>query len=576
MHSLRRFTFLSLIAAFVGPFAVAAVSSPDSPTDDALLAQLAQADGRTVDAHGNLIPAPLDRTTVAQTVGPRTIATPAGMRFVPADVTLGTPEFFAGIYEVTQAEYSAFLAANPSAALPLGWTSRSGPRGLENFPVTGIARSDVLAYCAWIAAHTGRAVSLPTTAQATAFARGAMPLATRPPTTLHAVGADPRDVSAVGCFDVRGNAAEWRLDQADAPADVHTGFRLVAVVDAAAVSVHTISALESAPTNQPVTVLAYIDITKQPASQPVALGGNFTLSVRASMQFPEGGRLNADQFELSLQWFKDDLPIDGASSSTYSVSAMRESDAGIYRVRITNAATGIIAYSDPAVIDLGLTGTAPRFTRIPSEVAVASGGTASISFDFEAPTRHALSWMMMSTSLTSAPPAVPDVQITESPTSSTATWRNAARDSGLTFTLRVFSAYGTTEASTIVTVINDGAAPAFTRHPTAITTARGSSVTMEATATGTPAPTYQWLRNGTAITGATASSLTLANVQDADTGSYSVTATNVLGRTTSNTANLALSTLTPATSSGGGGGGAPSSWFALCATAILLLRRKGK
>lgn len=577
---------MSFIERLALPFLLAttvALAASSSSTDDALMTELAQADGRTLDANGNLIPAPLDRSSGPQKIGTRTVSVPTGMRLVPADAAAGTPEFLAGIYEVTQAEYSAFLAANPAIAAPRGWADRRCPRGAENHPVTGISQLDAQAYCAWVAKNTGRAVMLPTVAQAAAYSRGAALSPNAPPVPLHAVGANSRDVSAASCFDVRGNAAEWLHEQTDGKPDARTGFRLVAAVDSRAVSdgrvpVPDAGSVEQTPPPTPDPVprntTSYINITKQPTSQPVVLGGSFTLEVGATMVPANDGRTDIDRFDLSYQWIKDDAPIAGATSSSYAVQSLRETDAGIYWVTIANAATGIVTYSAPAVIDIGLNGATPRITRIPPDVAVASGGTAAVSFEFETSHRYALAWTITQTSLFTVMPAAPDIQVTASATSSTATWRNAARDGGLTFTFRVITAYGTAEASTKVTVINDGAAPTIVRHPSSVTATRGGNVTLEISATGTPAPTYQWLRNGIAIQGATASTLTLQNVQDADIGSYSVTATNVLGSTTSNVASVTLAAA-PAPSSGGsggGGGGSPSRWFAAAAAVALAVR----
>ena len=57
------------------------------------------------------------------------------------------------------------------------------------------------------------------------------------------------------------------------------------------------------------------------------------------------------------------------------------------------------------------------------------------------------------------------------------------------------------------------AAPAITAQPQSQTTTAGSSVTFSVTATGKPAPAYQWDFDGAAISGATSSSLGLTNVQ---------------------------------------------------------------
>jgi hypothetical protein len=70
-------------------------------------------------------------------------------------------------------------------------------------------------------------------------------------------------------------------------------------------------------------------------------------------------------------------------------------------------------------------------------------------------------------------------------------------------------------------------------------------VTFTVTASGTPAPAYQWTFNSTNIAGATGSSYTRLNAQLADAGAYAVTVTNVAGSVTSSNAVLAVAAPQP-------------------------------
>ena len=117
---------------------------------------------------------------------------------------------------------------------------------------------------------------------------------------------------------------------------------------------------------------------------------------------------------------------------------------------------------------------------------------------------------------------------------------------GGSFTVQVqgFGLAGNGQPEPITFTISGGAAtaPTFTLQPVGQSVVAGSTVTLTATASGSPAPTYQWRRNGTAITGATASSLVLPNVQPAAAGDYTVVATNSAGSATSTTATLTVFT----------------------------------
>ena len=90
-------------------------------------------------------------------------------------------------------------------------------------------------------------------------------------------------------------------------------------------------------------------------------------------------------------------------------------------------------------------------------------------------------------------------------------------------------------------------APLITMQPQSTTVTEGQSATFSVTATGAPAPAYQWLRNGLAITGATAFTyVTPATVATDNNAAFTVTVTNASARLTSNAAILTV-TSTPVT-----------------------------
>lgn len=72
-------------------------------------------------------------------------------------------------------------------------------------------------------------------------------------------------------------------------------------------------------------------------------------------------------------------------------------------------------------------------------------------------------------------------------------------------------------------------APFVVTPPLSTSVVLGGSVTFTATVSGTAPFTYQWRRNGTAISGATGPSLTLNNVQTNQGGAYTLRVDNALG-----------------------------------------------
>jgi Immunoglobulin I-set domain len=94
-------------------------------------------------------------------------------------------------------------------------------------------------------------------------------------------------------------------------------------------------------------------------------------------------------------------------------------------------------------------------------------------------------------------------------------------------------------------------APAITAQPAAATAVVGQSATFSASATGSAPLTYQWMKNGTAISGATKTSYTTAATATADNGAmFSLVVKNSAGSATSGAAKLTVTTaggVTPVT-----------------------------
>ena len=87
--------------------------------------------------------------------------------------------------------------------------------------------------------------------------------------------------------------------------------------------------------------------------------------------------------------------------------------------------------------------------------------------------------------------------------------------------------------------------PTITTQPQSQTIAIGGSVTFTVSANGLSPLSYQWMKDGSAISGSTASTLTLSNIQSGNAGTYTVVVTNSVGNVTSNGAVLTVSTAAP-------------------------------
>jgi Immunoglobulin I-set domain/Immunoglobulin domain len=102
-------------------------------------------------------------------------------------------------------------------------------------------------------------------------------------------------------------------------------------------------------------------------------------------------------------------------------------------------------------------------------------------------------------------------------------WKDSAPGSGHNYTGFV----------TFVIVNPPGVPPAFTQTPQPVTVTEGAPAVFTAAATGTPAPAFQWLFGGAAISGATGAQYQIAKTALTNAGGYSVIALNTAGSVTS-------------------------------------------
>jgi PKD repeat protein len=88
-------------------------------------------------------------------------------------------------------------------------------------------------------------------------------------------------------------------------------------------------------------------------------------------------------------------------------------------------------------------------------------------------------------------------------------------------------------------------APNILTNPVSITVTSGVTATFTVAATGVPDPSYQWLKDGANLLGATSATLAITNAQDADAGAYSVIVSNSAGSVTSDSGTLTIVDLPP-------------------------------
>jgi hypothetical protein len=95
-----------------------------------------------------------------------------------------------------------------------------------------------------------------------------------------------------------------------------------------------------------------------------------------------------------------------------------------------------------------------------------------------------------------------------------------------------------TSAHVVVGGVSGVSMPSITTQPLSQSTVTKSAVTFRVAASGSPAPLFQWRKNGLDIAGANAATLTISSVNKSDAGLYTVLARNAYGSVTSTPAQL--------------------------------------
>ncbi len=256
-------------------------------------------------------------------------------------------------------------------------------------------------------------------------------------------------------------------------------------------------------------------ITTQPASVTVTAGGAASFAVTAS-----------GTPTPTYQWLKAGVNIAGATSATYSIASAAASDAGTYTAVATNSAGS--ATSAAAILTVNAATVAPAITTQPASVTVTAGGSASFTVTASGTPTPTYQWLKAGVNIAGA-------------TSATYSIASAAASDAGTYTAVANNSAGSATSTAATLTVNAATAiPSFTTQPQSQTAVVGGTVTFTVTASGSPTPTYQWMKGTAAIAGATSATLTLSNIQLTDGATYAITATNSAGSATSTGAVLTV------------------------------------
>jgi hypothetical protein len=258
-----------------------------------------------------------------------------------------------------------------------------------------------------------------------------------------------------------------------------------------------------------LTMLVPPAITTQPQSRTNVPTTTATFNAVASGTAP-----------LSYQWQFNGANIPGATATSLTLNAVQASDAGNYAVVVTNAggsvtsALAVLTVWVPPSISLqpqsrtNVVGTSAVFN-------VAANGTPPLSYQWQFSGANIAGATAASFTIASVQPS----------------------DAG-SYAVVVTNSIGSMTSA--VAVLTVWIPPAITSQPQSRTNVVGTGAGFSVAASGTAPLSYQWQFNGSNVSGATATALTLNNVQASDAGSYSAVVTNSGGSITSSIAALTV------------------------------------
>jgi hypothetical protein len=296
---------------------------------------------------------------------------------------------------------------------------------------------------------------------------------------------------------------QWRRNGAPVPGATNStlAFAAVAAADAGTyelVATNAYGTASSAPAALTVNRRPQeITFTSPPAYVPA--GGSVTLAARASSGLP-----------VTLT-----LVSGGASLAGTLLTGLT----GNVVVRATQ--DGDDSYAPAPTVERTFNfitgGQSPFISSPPADREIDSGGTVTLRAAALGVPAPNFQWSKDGTTLAGA--------TASSLTLGPATLADAGR-----YTVTAMSPLGTSSASATLAV---RAAPVVLGGPATQAVFTGDRVSLGVNLTGYPAPTHQWRRNGTALSGATAATLVFPSIRTTDAGRYDVVVTNALGTATS-------------------------------------------
>jgi phosphohistidine swiveling domain-containing protein len=265
-------------------------------------------------------------------------------------------------------------------------------------------------------------------------------------------------------------------------------------------------------------------VTSLPATLRVSLAPPVITTPPAALTVDEGAAAHfsvvAQGNGLSYQWQKDGLSLAGATGRELDIASTALTDAGSYRVIVSNAAGAVTS----SAATLTVRQLPPIIVAQPASATVTEGSTVIFAVIAQG-SGLSYQWQRDGVSLAGQ-------------VSATLTLTGVAvADSGARFRVVVGNGAGSV-ASVEALLTVDSLAPVITAQPDDVSVLEGDPATFRVEATGNGLH-YQWQKNGANIAGATSATFHIAHAPFADDGAtYRCVVSNTAGSVTSRAAVL--------------------------------------
>lgn len=264
-------------------------------------------------------------------------------------------------------------------------------------------------------------------------------------------------------------------------------------------------------------------VVTAPAPQIAAAGTDATFTVAAT-----------GAPAPTYQWQKDGVNIDGATAATLTLPNVQTTDAGDYRVLVSNAIGSAISSAASLTVL-----TVPEITAQPAGAQIFEGQSITIAAGVRGAPTLSYQWSKDGVALANGG------SISGATTASLQITAAQLTDAG-DYTLVITNSYGTATTEAAALGVYTATPPSIVTQPSSQSVFEGVDVEFTVTAEGPPPFTYRWMKDGVPladdgrITGSASATLKLGAVRLTDAGNYSLRVTNFADSVTSSSAALTV------------------------------------